>query len=219
MGLFWDYFRKTLRWPQILVPGALAMLAEGGAACLDATRDVILQLRDQAFPSRCETVNLDRFAASRGIVRSPLEPDDHWYGRIRFAYLWWVRGGRESAMQESMRFGFGFTSCEVINLRAEDPLRWASFRLVLEGVQGDIMTSLDAVTWAVNEVKPARSKLDSMQLYAVAEPSSLQRGIATIGGHATVIYPYTVPEITVTFGPCRGAVCQMGIATTIYPAT
>jgi hypothetical protein len=182
MGLFWDYFRDTLRFGPISKPGALAMLADGASALLDGTRDVALQLRDQFSPVRCEDAYLARFAASRGIVRNTLETDDHWLMRVRFAYRWYARGGRASAMAETLRVGFGFASVEVINAKIGGPLydettgytlvdettgaqliydnsdRWAEFVVI---VTLDTPTSVydkEQLLWAVNEVKPARSK-------------------------------------------------------------
>ena len=60
MGLFWTYFRETLRFPLIWAAGPLSAIAEGGAAAMDAAHTVIPWLREQALPSLCE----DQFVAS-----------------------------------------------------------------------------------------------------------------------------------------------------------
>lgn len=184
MGLFWDYFKKELRFPFLLKGGALAMLAEGGGIVLDAARDVVLQLRDQFFPSRCEQAYLTNYARSRGIVRNPLEPEEHWLARVRFAYNWWVRGGRASAMAEALRIGFDFADVMVINHGAEgslidetsglmlidettgaalnyerNSLRWAEFSVIIYFKGNESIYTMDQIIWAINEVKPARSKL------------------------------------------------------------
>lgn len=184
MGLFWDYFKKELRFPPILKTGALAMLAEGGGSALDAGRDVELQLRDQFFPFRCEQTYLTNFARSRGIVRNPLEPDDYWLARVRFAYNWWARGGRASAMAEALRIGFDFADVMVINHGAEgslidetsgltlidettgtvlnyerDSTRWAEFTVIIYLNGKEYSYTMDQIIWAINEVKPARSQL------------------------------------------------------------
>lgn len=183
MGLFWDYFRKELRFPPIARPGVLAMLVEGAAAALDAAREVVLQLRYQFFPFSCEEVYLVRFARSRGIVRNPLEPDEHWLARVRFAYHWWARGGRASAMAEALRIGFSFADVVVVNLGATGALydettgamlfdettdapldfeagpRWAEFMVIVYLAGNEQLWTMDQVVWAINEVKPARSKL------------------------------------------------------------
>lgn len=184
MGLFWDYFKKELRFPFILKGDALAMLADGASVSLDDARDVALQLRDQFIPFRCEQVYLTNFARSRGIVQNPLEPDDHWLARVRFAYNWWRNGGRASAMAEALRIGFNFAGVMVINHGAEgslidetsglmlidettgaalnyerDSSRWAEFSVIIYLNGYECLYTIDQITWAINEVKPARSKL------------------------------------------------------------
>ena len=183
MGIYWRYFRDTLRWPLLLHPGPLAALVEGAASALDAARLVILILRDQFLPARCEDAYLARFARSRGIVRNPLEPDEHWLGRVRFAYHWWSRGGRASALAEGLRIGFGFSWVQVdtanttgdifdeldgaglvdeldgAGLEYNDNARWAEFFVTCGLGLTDQFDALAAIIWAINEVKPARSKL------------------------------------------------------------
>src|SRR6185369_13887498 len=151
MGLFWDYFKRTLRLAFIQHPGPLAMLAEGAAALLDTVRDVVLQLRDQFLPFLCEDVYLARFARSRGIVRNPLEPDDHWQARVRFAYNWWIRGGRPSAMSEALRVGFGFVDVKVINMASAGE-QWAEFKVIAYQPRTELACTPEQVLWAINEV-------------------------------------------------------------------
>ena len=218
MGLFWGYFRDTLRLPFTAKPGPLAMLAEGGADSLDPARDVILSLRDQFFPARCEDAFLLRFARSRGIVRAPLEPEEHWQARVRFAYRWWARGGRQSAMAEGLVLGFGFDTARVISLLAEDPARWASFRVEMTGGAGDILLRLDQIKWAINEVKPARSLLDGLRFYAPTQRLERHSGIAAQTGSRTIIYPWAPTDLTFEpAGAYHGATCMTGSITTIYP--
>jgi hypothetical protein len=183
MGTYWRYFRDTLRWPLIASPGPLAALVEGGAAALDAVREVILQLRDQFLPVRCEDLHLTYFARSRGLARGPREPEEHWQARVRFAYHWWISGGRASALAEALRSGFGFTEVAVINLGtggtlydestdaplidettgavllAENSGRWAEFMVICYLAGNEQVWTEEQVVWAINEVKPARSKL------------------------------------------------------------
>jgi hypothetical protein len=170
MGLFWEYFRDKLRFPPIQRPGGpLAALAEGGATSLDATRNIMLQLREQFFPEKCEEALLSRFARSRGIVRAPLETEAHYQARVRFAYLWWVRGGRASSMAQSLVKFFGFAGARILSLRAEHPERWAEFRVELDVAGSDLQVSYEQVEWAVNEAKPARSRLaEILMTYSVS---------------------------------------------------
>lgn len=184
MELLWTYFKEVLRLPFILRQGPLAMLLHGAAVALDAARDAIIQLRDQFVPGRCETVYLTRFARSRGIVRNPVEPDDHWEMRIRLAYLWWARGGRPSAMAETLKKGFLFSAVKIVNLGSEtalydettsallfdedsgkfinndhDDLRWAEFMVIIYLSGNETTYTMEQIIWAINEIKPGRSKL------------------------------------------------------------
>lgn len=195
MGLFWDYFTKTLRLPFIQAAGPLALLADGGAASLDAARDIVVALRDQFFPSRCDAEFLIQFARSRGIVRNPLEPEEHWLERVRFTYHWWSRGGRASAMKEGLMLGFGFTAARVINMRDEDPAKWAQFRIELDGVSGDVLSRVDQIRWAIDEVKPARSKLFALRFAATSQSVEQHGGIAVQRGGFVTIYPPAIGNV------------------------
>jgi hypothetical protein len=217
MGIFWDYFRRTLRLPFIQQPGPLAMLADGGADSLDAARDDMLTLRDQFLPARCEDAFLYRFAAARGIVRHPLEPDEHWKERIRCAYVWWVAGGRVSAMGEALTAGFGFAGANVVNLRLEDPARWASFRVLLTTAAASApAVGIESIAWAINEVKPGRSKLVAL---TIATPGELHIAAGSMASMTATTSAY--PEITFQ-PPARvhimgGSLIGMTVVTPSYP--
>jgi hypothetical protein len=163
MGLFWDYFKNSLRLSFIQKAGPLSLLAEGSAETLDDARGVILQLREQFLPEKCEAELLARYARSRGIVQAPLEPEAHYWGRVRFAYLWWSRGGRAGSMAATLIEYFGFAEVAVVNLRSEDPSRWAEFKVVAEIVGTDLMFPLEQVEWGINEMKRAGSKLAAVE--------------------------------------------------------
>jgi hypothetical protein len=183
MGLFWDYFKNDLRWPLLFRAGPLSCLVEGASTALDASRTVISSLRDQFLPALCEDRFLVRFANSRGIVRGALETDAGWNARVKTAYLFWSRSGRESSMAEMLCKGFGFTSVSVANLAGNHALtdetggeqltdetsheileaiesdRWAEFMVTI-CLSSDAQEYLkEQVKWCINEVKPARSKL------------------------------------------------------------
>ena len=163
MSLFWSYFRDTLRFPFILKGGALALLAEGAALLLDTVRDLILSLRDQFFSTLCEEANLVHFAKSRGIVRAPLEPDSSYFGRVRFAYLWWKQGGRVSGMRRVLISYFGFGDIEIINMRTVDAARWAEFKVIASVIGSNLMFTEEQIIWAINEIKRAGSKLAGIE--------------------------------------------------------
>lgn len=196
MGIFWTYLRDTLRLPAIQQPGPLAMLADGGATTLDSARDVALQLRDQFFAERCEVAYLANFARRRGIVRGQLEPESSYHSRVRLAYLWHVQGGRESGMRQVLCDLFGFAETTVVNLRHEDPARWAEFRVVCDvglGINPDI--SFEQVEWAVNETKPARSRLAEIRITTVVLSNIPALTFAMISTEVIEVFDVSAPLI------------------------
>lgn len=167
MGLFWEYFKKKLRLIYLSQAGPLALLGEGASKCLDEARANVLTLRNQFFPELCDEAFLANFARSRGIVQAPLETKAHYQGRVRFAYLWWTRGGRAGAMRLTLMEFFGFGGVTIIPLREEDPTRWAEFRVEIEVFGANLEVSEAQIDWAINEAKPARSKFAEAQyIYA-----------------------------------------------------
>jgi len=217
-SIFWNYFKKTLQFILIQKAGPLAQMTKGGALALDKAREDDLWLRDQFMPGRCDDEFLANFAKSRGIVRAPQEPEEYYQNRIRMAYIWYILGGRDDGMEQAMMNYFGFTEADVINLRNEDPERWAEFRVKLNGVVGDILDRLDQVEWAVNEVKPARSKLAELELWLTFAMPTAGVAIGMLSGPVTLIYPYIAGEIEFyPAGPYVGPACLSGQDTTIYP--
>lgn len=158
MGIYWRYFRDTLRWPLLLAPGPLAALVEGAASALDAARQLILDLRDQFYPARCEVELLPQHAKSRGIVRFVVEPEAVYQERVRNAWLWWRKAGRAAALEDLLKSLYGFASVTVINLRAADPARWAEFTVEIISADPEPLDEVN-LTRLINEFKPARSKL------------------------------------------------------------
>ena len=159
MGIFWKYFRETLRWPLIWKEGPISVLVKGGAAVLDGVRDTIIWLRDQFSPATCDTAYVASHAEARGIVRHTLETDDDEFrGRVVAAYTWWMNGGRQGGLPELLAY-FGYTTDEIVNLRSSDPDRWAEFTIALEKADGSGFAETDyaLVEWLVNDQKPARS--------------------------------------------------------------
>lgn len=99
MSLFFDYFRKTLRWPLIWENGYLSMLAQGAALALDQARQDILTCREQAMPETCDADHLDRIGQSRGVRQWPYEPDDFFRSRVQLAYAFFKMGGKRSGLE------------------------------------------------------------------------------------------------------------------------
>jgi hypothetical protein len=122
MSLFWDYFKKTLRFMLIQKPGPLAQTAKGGAESLDRAREDALWLREQFLPAICDPEYLKRFGRSRGIRRYWHETDEQYKNRVILAFVWQLLGGRHHGLSELLNY-YGYSGVEIVNLRDEDPLR------------------------------------------------------------------------------------------------
>lgn len=219
MAVFWNYFKNTLKFLLVRSPGPVASLVRGAAGVLDDARESALWLRDQFLPDRCETANLDEFARSRGITRAAYETDEQYYGRVRLAWNWFVTGGRESGVKRIVSDACGIDTVDIINLRDTDPERWAEFAVRINNIQGDMLTKLPTMTWAINEVKPARSKLTGYELVIYLETALAWVGFGgPVTGSVTTIYPLIATEITPE--PVliiSAAVIQTGSNTVVYP--
>lgn len=218
MGLFWDYFKKKLRFPLIWKPGPLAQVAKGGAEVLDQAREDALWLREQFLPVLCDDAYLENFARSRGIVRSALEPEAYYIGRVRFAYLWFILGGKDEGMEKTILNYFDLDEVSVKNLRDEDPDRWAEFQVVLDGIKSNLLNELDQVEWAVNKIKPARSKLAGFDLWITFPKSDLHEGIGMFSGHDITVYPAGAGEMDFNLETGQFAACFGGHHVVVYPA-
>ncbi|MGE4297518.1 MAG: phage tail protein [Desulfovibrionaceae bacterium] len=177
---FWQYFRDTLAWPLIRRVGLLAALAEGGAGALDDVRDSEVWLRKQFHPGLAEAEHVATFARARGITRHRLETDDQFRSRVVRAYAWQLLGGKQAGLPQILEH-YGYAVERIVNLRDEDPERWADFRVELEAerLQAD---DYELLGWILNDQKPARSKLADIRLAAAtvdAEPMAV--GTAQIG--------------------------------------
>lgn len=166
MSVFWKYFTKDLKFIPFLKEGNTQLVGKGAASHLDETRDRILWLREQFIPLLCDEGMLPYFAESRGIVKAPSETQEQYYQRIRYAYAWFVLGGRETGVDISLRNYFGYESVGVYNLRQDDEDRWAEFDVMIGDVSGEQLNYVNETIWAINEIKPARSKLSQLRYTA-----------------------------------------------------
>ena len=221
MSAFWKYFTKTLRFLPILSGGPLAILAEGGARALDAAREVALWLRDQFFPDRCDEEMMVLFASARGITKFDYETEEQYFDRIRLAYAWHQSGGREEGMLWILRDGCGIGNLEIINLRDEDPARWAEFAIRAPNITGQAMLSLPSIEWAINEVKPARSKFAEMRPELNIEPAMRRYGASgPLTGAAMYVFPIGMGLIELEKAYATRAISTFGGANTvIFPKT
>lgn len=199
MASFWPYFRDTLAWPLIRRAGALACLVEGFARSLDQAKADILWLRDQFHPTTCEEAFVERLAAARGIARHPLESAAQFRARVVKAYAWQLQGGGQEGLPSILR-AYGYPGCTVENLRAEEPERWAEFRVVAPvSSQGEGFSARDAelLEWVVAEQKPARSLLAGVRLEASLDtPFSVSS--CCVAGEVVTVLPWSPTLVLVT---------------------
>lgn len=162
---FRDYIFKTLRWPLCLVPGPMAAVCLGLARVFNDVVADIEWLRDQFNPATCEAQYLTPLAESRGITRHRLETDDEKFRqRVVKAFAWQLLGGRSAGMPVLLKH-FGYDADEPINVRTENPERWAEFIInCAPSAQGIKADDLSLLNWVINESKPAKSKLAAIQI-------------------------------------------------------
>lgn len=162
MSLFWDYFRKTLRWVPVWNPGPLSAIAKGGAFAMDQARTAVLWLRDQFVPERCDDDYLARHAACRVITRQHYrETDGQYRFRVAHAYDWHLKGGIVQGLIEILEH-YGFEHIVILNLRQEDPLKWAEFRVYARPGFWMESEDYDLLEFICNEYKAARSRLETI---------------------------------------------------------
>lgn len=162
MSVFWDYFRKTLRWGPIWKEGVLAAVARGGAVGLDEARDNVLWLREQFVPDVCIAEYLARYAQGRAIsLQHYRETDDQYRGRVVNAFAWHEKGGKSRGLAEILEY-YGFEDVQVYSLRSEDEERWAEFRLYVRPTFWMEDADYALLNRIANEYKAASAKLESI---------------------------------------------------------
>lgn len=104
MGVFWEYFKNTLRFPLIWSDGPLAVLVRGAAGGLDACRENVTWMRAHSMPDKCDAVFLNRIASGRGLTRWVGETDELWRFRTETAFRLHMVSGRRSCIQDVFAF-------------------------------------------------------------------------------------------------------------------
>jgi hypothetical protein len=161
MGLFWEYFRKTLRWAPIWREGSLSAMVKGASFALDQARTAILWLRDQFVPEKCIDDHLPNHARSRGIPgRHYRETYDQYRNRVALAKLWHDKSGKSKGMVEIFLY-YGFEAI-ILNLRSEDSARWAEFRLYIRPNFWMETEDYALIREIANEYKAASAKLETI---------------------------------------------------------
>ena len=179
---FIDYITKTLRWPLCLTPGPVAAVSLGLARVFNGVVKDIHWLRDQFNPATCDDKFLSRLAESRGIVRHRLETDDvKFRQRVVKAFAWQLLGGKKAGMPKLLDH-FGYKVGNILNVRSEDSARWAEFKISFAPLaSGFCAADYDLLNWAINESKPARSKLAAIVFSPSLESPAFTGGIVRTG--------------------------------------
>ncbi|MDH3975540.1 MAG: hypothetical protein OEV42_14780 [Deltaproteobacteria bacterium] len=159
--MFWDYFKKKLRFLLVWFSGPLAQMAKGGAQVLDDTAEDMRWLRDQFFSSKADAAYLAEFARSRGLYRWQNESDTSWLSRVVYAYLYWKAGGTTPGMIDVLE-KIGVPGAAIENIGLTDQARWAEFRVYGDTYDGNPYA--EYIIRVINEIKPARSKLSELIL-------------------------------------------------------
>ncbi|NDV18281.1 hypothetical protein GO013_02475 [Pseudodesulfovibrio sp. JC047] len=178
MSIFKEYFFKTLRWPLIHRAGPLAVIVEGLARSMDEVRRDIIWLRNQFNPWTCDETMIAAHAESRGIIRHPSESETKYKDRCIRAFAWHRLGGGQMGMPRILDH-FGYPDTKMLNVRTEDPDRWAEFKARIPALEGMNSEDYQRIGWIAGETKPARSKLAGIQATSNV-PVTISAGGTTI---------------------------------------
>ena len=200
MSVFWKYFKDKLRWLLIWNKGPVSAVVKGMAYTLDACREDIFWLRNQFSPATCDDKYVVAFARSRGIKRAAPEIDDDLFrARVIYAYAWQRMGGKNYGLKKILEY-FGHTKILIINLRDEDPARWAEFRVEISPAVGAgfVESDYDFIRWLIGDNKPARSIVDKIIMCAWVK--SPVPGVITgqILGEDITVWPWQQSEVEVS---------------------
>ncbi len=194
MGFF-EYFKDKLRYILLGKPGPLAQMGRGGGAALDQAQEDVYWLREQFLPALSGKSFLVYFAAARGIRRHRFESDVSFQARVIYAFAWQLKGGRHKGLRDILEL-YGFPGATVTNMRTVDPNRWAEFMVDLDAPSSLTQENWDTVSWAIDEYKPARSKLAALRFFLRAESRPTVRMFPMMGEYI-IVYPLTVSEVAV----------------------
>ena len=206
MSRFWTYFHDRLAWPQLFQPGPLSAIVKGLALYMDDVREDIIWLRRQCVVDTAEDDMLERYGASRGILRTRFDTDASYRLRVSHAYAWHKLGGTVSGLRRILGEN-GYPDAIIRNARQGDGSRWAQFDVLLPlppvGFDDDDNARL---RWLILEYKPARSVPQLVTDTSI--PCPLRHGLATVG-RTLAEYAASTPETT---APGLGARTALAVA-------
>jgi P2-related tail formation protein len=182
--MFWEYFKK-LNFIFIEGIGAIPIVIKAGAKSLDKLALDFVWLRKQFFPEYCDEEFLPTHAKNRGVsAQRENETVSDYRVRVNNAQPAAKRGGRKRTVEEMM-VGYGFENPDVINMRLEDPTKWAQFRVESDG--GNITAQrLGNLLIEINELKPARSKLSGVRANTETENNLVFAGLVSVTNIITI---------------------------------
>jgi len=199
--MFWEYF-KNIKFLLVDQPGILQGLLRGSAGLLDAVQQDILYLRDQFMDSSTDL--LDEMARSRGLFPFPGESKTAYRYRLINAYQWWVSTQSERGLAEILMNYSGLAHLQLTNL--DEPDRWAEFIISAEIVDGFDSDQWQSLISAIDELKPARSKLAGIDLKTTTSVAEMNIAAASVSGIESILvsgdnYYYYVPlKLTFSMG-------------------
>ena len=202
MSRFWTYFHDRLAWPQLFQPGPLSAIVKGLALYMDDVREDIIWLRRQCVVDTAEDDMLERYGASRGILRTRFDTDASYRLRVSHAYAWHKLGGTVSGLRRILGEN-GYPDAIIRNARQCDGSRWAQFDVLLPlppvGFDDDDNARL---RWLIVEYKPARSMPQLVTDTSI--PCPLRHGLAVVCATRSEIKPWEptgeAPDCTLRHG-------------------
>lgn len=134
----------------------------------DEAMEAIFKLREQALGITAQGKALDLIGKERLLPRYGGESDEAYRLRLMNAYSIHSQAGTAAAMTGAFE-RLGFTGAEIVEMRPEDPERWAEFR-VLVGLPEAVFSELDYTSFinTIKQMKPAHTILASLDIEAPA---------------------------------------------------
>lgn len=196
MSAFWKYFHDRLNWLPIFRPGPLSALMKGLALHLDESRKDILWLRQQWNPATCDLTLLEKYGASRGIVRNRFDTDESYRKRVVYAYAWHKLGGKVKGVEQILSES-GFKA-QIKNSPDQD--LWAHFCVDLQLDDKFFGPDESSFFWfLINEYKPARSVVEYLKTVTTRKlPVFFGTGSVHLTTNSAFLWrwPLTMPGFT-----------------------
>jgi len=135
----------------------------------DAAMESLFMLREQALVITATGKALDQLGKDGGLARYRDEDDEAYRRRLLAAFSIHTQVGTKAAMLAAFHI-LGFMGADIDELRAEDPNRWAEFRVVLS-LPAAIFSEADRsnILATIRKMKPAHTKLAELNLEAPSD--------------------------------------------------